>query len=158
MSHIEIAQWKSELDYQFELASILVWMWFTCKQNCTITFSLLEDDKYEYYKDKKIDRQTRKKIIVDILAIKWSRCFIIEMKKSIKDLKKCKNQDQTSEILNRRSKDTSQIERYRKTWLPVFLCYWTESFWEIIRFANSCRSENPRRKFNLIRKAKDAKK
>lgn len=153
MTYIEIAQWKSELDYQFELANILVWMGFTCKQNCTITMSLLEDNKYEYYKDKKVDRQTRKKFIVDILAIKWNKSFIVEMKKRLQKAIKCKTPTKMARNIEKRCNDTAQVEKYKKTWLPVFLCYWREWFDEIISYANTIHiNKHYKKKFTLSRR------
>ena len=151
---IEISTNKSELDYQFELTRKLNDLWYTCKQNCTIFISLIQEDKYEYYKNKKLNKQTRTKYIVDILATKWDKKFIVEMKKEKKNSTSIHSARERNTNMIKRVSDNAQVEKYRKTWLPVFLCYWSSEFPQILDYARNDAQPIYKSKYRLVKKWK----
>lgn len=152
--NIEISTSNSELDYQFQLSKKLEALWYYCKQNCTIFVSHIQDDKYEYYKNKSINKQTRTKYIVDILATKWYKKFIVEMKKDRKSPKTIQSRIERNRNMIKRVHDDAQVEKYKKTWLPVFLCYWTSGFTEILDYARNSSPQIVKQKYRLVAKWK----
>lgn len=148
---IEISQNESELDYQFQLTQKLIDLGYRCQQNCTIFVSHIQENKYEYYKNTSMNKQTRTRYIVDILATKWNCKFIVEMKKNIKNLKNIKSEKEMKKNLWKRGKDRWQIEKYKKIWIPVFLCYWISWFSDVLDFAQR-KEKTDHKKYRLVKK------
>lgn len=120
---ISISDNESELDLQYQLVKKLERKWIKCSQNCSVSISRIkEKNKLEYWKEEKIDKQTNKKMYLDILAIwKW-KALIIEMKKNKNPWKR------------QRGYIWAQIEKYKQIWFPVKLCCCKEDFGDIINF------------------------
>ena len=116
-----ISDRESELDIQFELTEKLKAIWCTCRQNCTVYVSCMEN-KAEYWKDKKTDKSTRKKMFLDMLVTRWNDIAIVEMKREWN-----KSNKQMTYI-------RWQIEKYESLWIKVFLCNWRDMFDYIISY------------------------
>lgn len=126
---VTISEGESELDLQFRLTTMLNAIGCECKQNCTIYVSCMDKKLVEqiaYWREKKTDRATRKKMFVDIFVRHGENIGIVEMKKQRKWFKK--------RNLKERTAIRGQLNKYEELWLPVFLCDSRESFNEILEF------------------------